>query len=106
MSSPIHINRRALSATELVTQLSKLNGEQVPGWRLIDGALEKAFDFKNFYETMAFVNAVAFIANAEDHHPDLALRYGRCAVRFNTHDVGGVSVSDFFCASKVDALLA
>lgn len=106
MSNPIHQNRRALSATELVTQLSKLNGEQVPGWRLIDGALEKAFDFKNFYETMAFVNAVAFIANAEDHHPDLALRYGRCAVRFNTHDVGGVSVSDFFCASKVDALLA
>ena len=106
MSSPIHINRRALSATELVTQLSKLNGEQVPGWRLIDGALEKTFSFKNFYETMAFVNAVAFIANAEEHHPDLALSYGRCAVRFNTHDVGGVSVSDFFCASKVDALLA
>ena len=106
MSSPIHINRRALSATELVTQLSKLNGEQVPGWRLIDGALEKTFSFKNFYETMAFVNAVAFIANAEDHHPELALRYGRCSVRFNTHDVGGVSVSDFFCASKVDALLA
>jgi len=106
MSSPIHLNRRALGATELVTQLSKLNGEQVPGWRLIDGALEKTFDFKNFYETMAFVNAVAFIANVEDHHPDLALSYGRCAVRFNTHDVGGVSVSDFFCASRVDALLA
>ena len=73
MSNPIHQNRRALSATEVVTQLSKLNGEQALGWRLIDGALEKTFKFKNFYETMGFVNAVAFIANTEDHHPDLAV---------------------------------
>lgn len=106
MINPVHQNRRALSATEIVTQLSKLNGEQALGWRLIDGALEKTFRFKNYYETMAFVNAVAFIAHAEDHHPDLAVSYGQCTVRFNTHDVNGVSVSDFFCASKVDALLA
>lgn len=106
MSHPVHQNRRALSATEIVTQLSQLNGEQALGWRLIDGSLEKTFAFKNFHETMGFVNAVAFIANAEDHHPDLALSYGKCTVRFNTHDVNGVSVSDFFCASKVDALLA
>ena len=105
MSNPIHQNRRALSATEVVTQLSKLNGEQALGWRLIDGALEKTFKFKNFYETMGFVNAVAFIANTEDHHPDLAVSYSQCQVRFNTHDVNGISVSDFFCASKVDALL-
>ncbi|WP_395060100.1 4a-hydroxytetrahydrobiopterin dehydratase [Polaromonas sp.] len=104
--SPIHKNRRALSATEIVTQLSQLNGEQALGWRLIDGSLEKTFGFKNYYETIAFVNAVAFIANAEDHHPDLALSYGKCTVRFNTHDVQGISVSDFFCASRVDALLA
>ena len=104
--SPIHQNRRAFSATEIVTQLSQLNGEQALGWRLIDGSLEKTFAFKNFHETMGFVNAVAFIANGEDHHPDLALSYGKCTVRFNTHDVNGISASDFFCASKVDALLA
>jgi 4a-hydroxytetrahydrobiopterin dehydratase len=104
--NPIHQNRRALSATEIVTQLSQLNGEQVLGWRLLDGSLEKTYNFKNYYETIAFVNAVAFIANAEDHHPDLALSYSKCTVRFNTHDVQGISVSDFFCASKVDALLA
>lgn len=104
--NPIHQNRRALSATEIVTQLSQLNGEQALGWRLIDGSLEKTFAFKTFHETMGFVNAVAFIANAEDHHPDLALSYGKCTVRFNTHDVNGISVSDFFCASRVDALLA
>lgn len=106
MSSPLHQNRRALSATEIVTQLSKLNGEQALGWRLIDGALEKTFVFKNYHETIGFVNAVAFIANAEDHHPDLSVSYSRCTVRFNTHDVNGISVSDFFCASRVDALLA
>lgn len=69
MSNPIHQNRRALSATEVVTQLSKLNGEQALGWRLIEGALEKTFKFKNYHETIGFVNAVAFIANAEDHQP-------------------------------------
>ena len=105
MSNPIHNNRKALSATEIVTQLSKLNGEQALGWRLIDGALEKTYTFKNYHETIGFVNALAFIANAEDHHPDLAVSYSKCTVRFNTHDVNGISVSDFFCASKVDALL-
>ncbi len=104
--NPIHQNRRALSATEIVTQLSQLNGEQALGWRLIEGSLEKTFSFANYYETVAFVNAVAFIANAEDHHPDMALSYSKCTVRFNTHDVNGISASDFFCASKVDALLA
>ena len=105
MPTPTHENARALGATEIVTQLSKLNGEQALGWRLIDDALEKTFTFKNYHETIGFVNAVAFIANAEDHHPDLAVSYSRCTVRFNTHDVHGISVSDFFCASKVDALL-
>ena len=105
MSNPIHNNRKALTATEIVTQLSKLNGEQALGWRLIDGALEKSYTFKNYHETIGFVNALAFIANAEDHHPDLAVGYSKCTVRYNTHDVNGISVSDFFCASKVDALL-
>ena len=104
--NPIHQNRRALTATEIVTQLSKLNGDQLSGWRLMDGSLEKTFSFKDYHETIGFLNALAFIANAEDHHPDLAVSYGKCTVRFNTHDVEGISVSDFFCASKVDALLA
>ena len=104
--NPVHQGRRALSATEIVTRLSQLNGEQALGWRLIDGALEKSFSFKDFHQTMGFVNALAFIANTENHHPDLQLSFNSCTVRFNTHDVNGISVSDFFCASKVDALLA
>ncbi|QHE77266.1 4a-hydroxytetrahydrobiopterin dehydratase [Hydrogenophaga sp. PBL-H3] len=100
----IHHNRRALSATEIVSQLTQLNGESAQGWKLIDGALDKTFTFANFHETMAFVNAVAWIAHREDHHPDLALGYSRCTVRFNTHDVDGISVSDFHCAAAVEAL--
>lgn len=97
--------RRALSATEIVTRLTQLNGDAALGWKLIDGALEKNFRFANFHETMAFVNALAWIAHRADHHPDLGVSYGQCTVRFNTHDVNGISVSDFDCAAQVDALL-
>ncbi len=95
--------RRALTATEIVANLAKLEGWTLTG----DGsslAIEKAFTFKNYYQTMAFVNAVAFIAHVQDHHPDLSVYYGRCVVRFNTHDVGGLSVTDFDCATQVEAL--
>jgi 4a-hydroxytetrahydrobiopterin dehydratase len=68
-------------------------------------AIEKSFGFSNYYKTMAFVNAVAFIAHLSDHHPDLTVSFNRCIVRFNTHDVGGISSTDFDCASAVDALL-
>ena len=103
---PIHQNRRALNATEIVTQLSQLNGSEADGWKLIDGAIERTFRFANYHETMAFVNAMAWIAHREDHHPDAAFGYNRCTLRFNTHDANGISVSDFHCAAAVNALLA
>ncbi len=97
--------RRALSATEIVTRLAA-----APGWKLTgdgpDVAIEKTYTFDNYYETISFVNAVAFVANAQDHHPDLSVHYNRCVVRFNTHDVKGLSETDFECAAQVDALLA
>ena len=97
--------RRALSATEIVVKLTEL-----PGWQLSgDGAnvaIEKTYRFANYHETMAFVNAVAFIAHAQDHHPDLSVHYGRCVVRLNTHDVAGISATDIDCATRIDALLA
>jgi len=97
--------RRALGATEIVTRLAA-----APGWKLTgdgaDVAIEKTYTFDNYYETISFVNAVAFVANAQDHHPDLAVHYNRCVVRFNTHDVKGLSETDFECAAQVDALLA
>jgi 4a-hydroxytetrahydrobiopterin dehydratase len=77
----------------------------VPGWTSDGAAITKTYTFPDYHRTMAFVNAVAWIAHVEDHHPDLAVSYSRCTVRFNTHDVGGISVNDFICAAKVDALL-
>lgn len=73
-------------------------------WRRVDGSLVREFRFNDYYETLAFVNAVAFVVHAQDHHPDLAVSYNRCEVRFNTHSVGGVSENDFICAAKIDAL--
>ncbi len=97
--------RRALTATEIVTRLAN-----ALGWKLTgdgaDVAIEKTYAFDNYYETISFVNAVAFIANAQDHHPALSVHYNRCVVRFNTHDVKGLSETDFECAAHVDALLA
>ena len=95
--------RRALKPTELV----KLLGE-APGWQLTgdgaDVAIEKTYRFANYFETMAFVNALAHVAHKEDHHPDLQVSYAHCQVRFNTHAVGGISLNDFICAAKADAL--
>lgn len=79
---------------------------EVPGWELTeDGhALGKTFAFEDYYRTMAFVNALAFMAHRQDHHPDLGVHYDRCVVRYSTHDVGGLSENDFICAAKADAL--
>ncbi|WP_018146141.1 MULTISPECIES: 4a-hydroxytetrahydrobiopterin dehydratase [unclassified Thioalkalivibrio] len=67
-------------------------------------SIQRSFKFKNFHETMAFVNAVAWIAHGEDHHPDMAVGFNRCAVEFSTHAIGGLSENDFICAARVDAL--
>jgi 4a-hydroxytetrahydrobiopterin dehydratase len=79
---------------------------EIPEWKLGDDekSVVRAFHFENYYRTMAFVNAVAWIAHGEDHHPDLEVFYNRCVVRFSTHAVGGLSENDFICAAKVDRL--
>ena len=76
------------------------------GWAFIGGVIEKTFRFADYHRTMAFVNAVAWIAHREDHHPDIAFGYDRCTLRFETHSVGGISLNDFICAARVDALSA
>ena len=79
---------------------------QVPTWHHTDTAIAKTFKFKNFHETMAFVDALAWIAHREDHHPELEVSYGSCLVRFSTHSVGGLSANDFICAARADALVS
>jgi 4a-hydroxytetrahydrobiopterin dehydratase len=96
---------RVLRATELVTSLAKLEGWKLSG----DGAslaIEKTYGFSNFYQTMAFVNAVAYIAHTEDHHPELLIQPRECLVRWRTHAVGGISLADFECARRVDDLMS
>ena len=75
---------------------------------LLDASAKKlvaTFEFKNYFRTLAFVNAVAYIAISEDHHPDIAFGYKTCAITYSTHNIGGLSENDFICAAKVDALL-
>lgn len=78
----------------------------LPDWsvRQDTGELRREFRFRDFHHTMGFVNAVAYMANREDHHPDLEVGYNYCRMRWSTHDVGGLSLNDFLCAAKVDAL--
>ena len=91
---------RAYSSAEIEAQLAEL-----PGWSLRAEAIERSYAFRDYHETIAFVNALAWIVHAEDHHPELTVTYNRCTVRYHTHSVGGISVNDFICAAKLDALL-
>ena len=99
------LQRRALTPTEIVRRLADL-----PGWKLSgDGdqvAIERTYTFADYHETIAFVNALAFVAHTLDHHPDLSVHYDRCVVRFSTHALHGISETDFECAARADALLA
>jgi len=74
------------------------------GWNVEIGTLVKAYAFADYYQTMAFVNALAYISHKEDHHPELVVGYKSCQVRYDTHSVGGLSLNDFICAAKADAL--
>lgn len=82
--------------------------QALPGWALAaDGKeISKDFKFSDFHRTIGFVNALAYFANREDHHPDLEVGYGHCRVRWSTHDVGGLSLNDFICAAKTETLMA
>ena len=98
------MTRQALGPAQIIGKLAQLEG-----WKLCgDGptfAIEKTFRFKNYLATLSFANAVAFLAEQQDHHPDMLLGYSSCSVRWRTHDVHGVSVTDFSCAALTDALL-
>jgi 4a-hydroxytetrahydrobiopterin dehydratase len=93
----------ALSPEEANFLLKKL----ALSWQLgNDGHdITRTFEFKNFYETMAFVNAVAWIAHREDHHPELTIGYKTCVIRYTTHALNGLSENDFICAAKIDRLV-
>ncbi len=78
--------------------------KQLEGWQRYDHIINRTYRFKNYYETIAFVNAVAWLSHSEDHHPDLAVSYNKCQVEYSTHSIHGLSENDFICAAKVNAL--
>ncbi|MCH9756666.1 MAG: 4a-hydroxytetrahydrobiopterin dehydratase [Gammaproteobacteria bacterium] len=92
-----------------------LNREQIDAllpqlentWQVSDDmiSIHRAFSFDNFYETMAFMNAIAWIANRENHHPDVEIGYNYCRVKLMTHALNGLSHNDFICAAKIDQIL-
>ena len=107
MTSPLD----ALAATPVRAGAPRLPSQAIDeafralsGWSLQDGAIEKAFRFADWRATMAFVNAVSDVANEVDHHPDLALGWGRCTVRWSTHDAGGITQNDLACAARTEVL--
>jgi 4a-hydroxytetrahydrobiopterin dehydratase len=107
MTNLLHRRCQALEGGEPMNDAQiRSHLAEVNGWQLNDGAIEKTFGFKNYHETIAFVNAMAWVCHTEDHHPELAVSYSRCVVRFNTHSVGGISINDFICAAKLNALVA
>jgi 4a-hydroxytetrahydrobiopterin dehydratase len=79
--------------------------KQVKGWKLAGGEIRRAFQFEDYYHTMSFVNAVAYIANQQNHHPDMEVGYNKLAIRFSTHSVDGISMNDFICAAKIDGIV-
>ncbi len=102
-SPATQVTRVALTAPQIIAHLAKLEGWKLHG----DGdavAIEKRFAFKNYLRTVAFVNAVAYLAEQQNHHPAMVVEFAQCSVRFNTHDVNGISITDFECARLVDAL--
>lgn len=99
--SPVAVPTDRLTAAEVAKLLDAL-----PGWEPEHTGIAKDFRFESFEQTMAFVNAVAWLAQRENHHPDLGVRHRHCRVAFATHDVGGLSMNDFISAAKLEQLFA
>ena len=101
--APSKGNAPPLTRAECKRHLSKLAAT----WKLSDDSrgLSREFKFVDFYRTMSFVNALAHVANIEDHHPDLEVGYDYCRVKWSTHSIGGLSDNDFICAAKLDRII-
>lgn len=113
MISPL--NHAALLRKKCRRQIDDLADAALPpylaaveGWVLQDGRLCRSFPFKNYYQTLAFVNAIAYLIHAEDHHPELIVTYQSCLVKYHTHSAhagsGGITENDFICAAKINAI--
>ena len=113
MNSSISLTKKTCQPCEggmepLAPEIAQALVAQVHNWEINeDGTtITRRFEFKGFYKTMAFINAMAWVANQENHHPDFSAGYNYVNVSFTTHAIGGLSENDFICAAKLDALLS
>jgi 4a-hydroxytetrahydrobiopterin dehydratase len=91
---------RKLTEEEISRKLSRLTG-----WALGDNCIEKRYPFKNFLRAIAFVNAVAYVAESANHHPDISVHYNEVTLRNWTHAAGGITEHDFALAERIDTLI-
>ena len=96
---PCEGNMPPLSPAEITVLM-----QQLEGWEFFEKVIRKDYNFKNYYQTIAFVNTVAWISHREDHHPDMMVGYNKCSVEYTTHAISGLSENDFICAAKIDTL--
>ena len=103
LAKKCHHTETALSEEDI-----KLYLMAVPEWQQNGQRIGRTYRFKDYYETLAFINAIAYVIHAEDHHPEIVLTYNKCVIQFDTHSVnggrGGLSENDFISAAKVDAI--
>lgn len=92
--------------TKLASAKIKQALKGLPGWKLVAGEIVKAFKFKDYYQTIAFVNASAWISHHTDHHPDLEVGYNQCKVRYSTHSAGGITRKDLECAARIEKMVS
>ncbi len=90
---------QAMSGDAVQAQLKEL-----PEWRTEGKSIRRSYSFADYWETIAFVNAIVYVIHREDHHPELTVGYNKVDVRFDTHSVSGISENDFICASRCDAI--
>jgi 4a-hydroxytetrahydrobiopterin dehydratase len=106
------INRQCNNDPEFAPKLNNNECEDLisaidEDWNMDFSAatISRRFEFQNYYQTFAFANSVAWIAHSQDHHPEMMISYKKCSVSYTTHSVGGLSINDFICAARIDALL-
>ncbi len=101
---PLEKGTPALTEDQVTALLKQVHDD----WSVLEDqpVIRRTFRFKNYYQTIAFVNALAWVAHEQDHHPDMVVSYNRCQVDFSTHSIGGLSDNDFICAARIDALVA
>ncbi len=111
MTAPLTAQQLRQAHCRPASARDRLDGDELaqqctatPQWQVAGGMLERTFECGDFHRTMALANAVAAVADAEDHHPQMVIEYGRCTVRYSTHSAGGITRNDFICAARIDAL--